>query len=190
MSAPRGLLVVIAGPSGVGKGTLLRCLRDRIPELQVSVSATTRTPRPGEVEGRHYHFLSRDEFRRRIAEGDFLEWAEYQGNYYGTPRSEVDQRIAAGAVVVLEIEVQGARQIRDLVPDALLVFLAPPSLEELERRLADRGTEDVDAVVRRLGTARQELAERDWFDVVVVNDDVERACDELEAAIRGARQRV
>lgn len=187
MTRTRGLLVVLAGPSGVGKGTVLRCVLERLPGAELSVSATTRTPRPGEVDGRDYHFLSPRAFELLAAEGGFLEWAEYLGRRYGTPRAQVHDRVAAGAVVVLEIEVQGARQVRAQVPDAVLVFLAPPSLDELERRLRDRGTESDEQVARRLDTARRELRQRDAFDRVVVNDDVERACDEIVTYLTGLR---
>jgi guanylate kinase len=188
VTAPdRGLLVVVAGPSGVGKGTVLRCVLERLPDAELSISATTRPPRPGELDGHDYHFLSAVEFDDLTATGGFLEWAEYLGNRYGTPRRAVDERIAAGHVVILEIEVQGAEQIRDLEREALLVFLAPPSLDELARRLRSRGTESPEHIDRRLAIAAAELEERHWFDHVVVNDDVDRACAEIVAIIRAAR---
>lgn len=185
----RGLLVVVAGPSGVGKGTVWSRVLERIPEARFSVSATTRDPRPGEQDGVAYHFVSREQFRELIEAGDLLEWAEYAENLYGTPRSWAQRQVAGGNVVILDIEVQGALQIRDHVPDALLVFLAPPNLEELERRLRGRGTEDDRDVARRLEEARRELDRRTEFDLVVVNDDLERCVDEVVAAIEAARRR-
>jgi guanylate kinase len=170
---------VITGPSGVGKGTLIRSLFDRIAALGLSVSATTRPPRPGEQDGVHYHFLSRDEFDERVAAGDFVEWAEYSGNRYGTLRSELDQRVGEGAPVVLEIEVQGARQVREKMPEAVQVFIAPPSRETLRARLVGRGTDSPEAVERRLETADAELAAQPEFKHVVVNDRLEDAVDEL-----------
>lgn len=183
----QGLLVVVAGPSGVGKGTVLRGVLERVPDAEVSVSATTRPARPGEVDGVHYHFLDRASFEQRIVDGGLLEWASYAGNLYGTPRREVDERVAAGAVVILEIEVQGAQQVRRLVPDALLVFLAPPDMDELERRLRGRETETPAGLEERLRVAREEMTATSWFDLVVVNDDLERAQDEVVAAIEAAR---
>jgi guanylate kinase len=174
---------VITGPSGVGKGTLIRSLFDRIAALGLSVSATTRTPRPGEEDGVHYHFLSRDQFDERVAAGDFVEWAEYSGNRYGTLRSELDQRVGEGAPVVLEIEVQGARQVREKMPEAVQVFIAPPSRETLRARLVGRGTDSPEAVERRLETADAELAAQPEFAHVVVNDRLEDAVDELVAIV-------
>jgi guanylate kinase len=174
---------VITGPSGVGKGTLIRSLFDRIAALGLSVSATTRTPRPGEEDGVHYHFLSRDQFDERVAAGDFVEWAEYSGNRYGTLRSDLDQRVGEGAPVVLEIEVQGARQVREKMPEAVQVFIAPPSRETLRARLVGRGTDSPEAVERRLETADAELAAQPEFKHVVVNDRLEDAVDELVAIV-------
>jgi guanylate kinase len=168
---------VVTGPSGVGKGTLIRALRERMPELDLSVSATTRPPRPGEEHGRDYWFLSPEEFEERLARGDFLEHAEYAGNRYGTLRSELDR--AGGRVVVLEIELQGARQVREAVPDAVRVFIAPPSEEALRARLVGRGTDDPEQVERRLRVAREEMRARDEFEHVVVNDRLEEAVREL-----------
>jgi len=174
-----GRLVVLSGPSGVGKSTVLRRLRASYPEVWVSVSATTRFPRPGEEEGVHYHFLDRAEFLRRVEAEEFLEWAEFAGNLYGTPRAPVQERLAAGRSVLLEIDLQGARQVRAAVPEALLVFLRPPSWDELVHRLASRGTEDAAVVDRRLLAAREEMAAEGEFDVSLVNDDVEDVCREL-----------
>jgi guanylate kinase len=170
---------VITGPSGVGKGTLIRGLMERLPRLELSVSATTRTPRPGESDGVDYHFLSAEEFERRVQAGDFVEHADYAGRRYGTLRSELEQRVAAGAPVVLEIEVQGARQVRAAMPEAVQVFIAPPSLQALRTRLVGRGTDAGDEVERRLAVAEQELRAREEFAHVVVNDRLEEALSEL-----------
>lgn len=179
-------IVVVAGPSGVGKGTVLAWVREQRPEVWVSVSATTRAPRPGEVEGVNYHYLSREEFDAQIDAGGFLEWAEYAGNRYGTPLAPVLEQQATGHPVLLEIELQGARQVRQRLPQALLVFVAPPSWDELVRRLTGRGTESPELVERRLATARQEMAAESEFDVAIVNDTVESAgralIDLLESA--------
>ena len=174
---------VITGPSGVGKGTVIRALRERLPQLELSVSATTRAPRPDEVDGVHYWFLDEDEFDRRLAAGEFLEHAHYAGARYGTLRSEVERSVADGRPVVLEIEVQGARQIRAALPRAVQVFLAPPSLETLRERLLQRATDPPEEVERRLRVATQELDAKDEFAHVVENDDLERAVDDLVAII-------
>ena len=170
---------VITGPSGVGKGTLIRGLMERLPQLELSVSATTRPPRPGETEGVEYHFLVPEEFDRRVQEGDFVEHADYAGRRYGTLRSELDRRVGAGVPVVLEIEVQGARQVREAMPEAVQVFIAPPSLQALRTRLIGRGTDDPEEVERRLRVAEQELAAQSEFGHVVVNDRLEDALDQL-----------
>lgn len=175
---------VITGPSGVGKGTLISALRERVPGLEMSVSATTRRPRPGEVEGRDYYFLDPEEFDRRAREGVFLEHATYSGHRYGTLRSEVERKLAAGEGVVLEIEVQGARQVRAAMPEAVQVFIAPPDPSDLRRRLRGRGTDAEEAIEARLRTAEQELEARQEFPYVVVNDDKERAANELEKLVR------
>ncbi|HEY7836879.1 MAG TPA: guanylate kinase [Solirubrobacteraceae bacterium] len=175
---------VITGPSGVGKGTLIRGLMERLPELELSVSATTRPPRPGEEPGADYHFLSPEEFDRRVAAGDFVEHADYAGRRYGTLRSELDRRVGAGVPVVLEIEVQGARQVREAMPEAVQVFIAPPSLEALRTRLIGRGTDDPDEVERRLEVAEQELAAQSEFAHVVVNDRLEDALEQLTEIVR------
>jgi guanylate kinase len=173
MSAP---ILVITGPSGVGKGTLIKRLLERVPGLQLAVSATTRAPRPGEVNGRDYHFLSRDDFDRRVAAGEFVEHAVYAGNSYGTLRSEL-RRPARG--IVLEIDVQGARQVRETLPEAKRIFVEPPSFEDLLERLKRRGADSQEQIERRLAAAREELAARGEFPHRVVNDDVERAVKEL-----------
>jgi guanylate kinase len=175
---------VITGPSGVGKGTLIRSLLERVPELQLAVSATTRDPRPGEHDGVDYHFLSEAEFDGRVINGEFVEHADYSGRRYGTLRAELERRLGEGASVVLEIEVQGARQVREAMPDAVRIFVAPPSEEALRARLVGRGTDRPDQVEARLATAREELAAKDEFDDVVVNDRLERAVEELERLVR------
>lgn len=179
----RGNLFVISGPSGAGKGTLVSRLMEAVPDARLSISATTRKPREGEVDGVHYHFSTHDEFMELVDEDGFLEWAEFAGNCYGTPRSFVEQSMAEGAQVILEIEVQGAFQVREKMPDAHLVFIEPPSLEVLEERLRGRGTEDEEAVLRRLATARVELSRKMEYDIRLVNDDLERAVDELIAIV-------
>jgi len=175
---------VITGPSGVGKGTLIRGLMERVPDLQLSVSATTRAPRPGELDGVDYHFLTREEFERRVRAGEFVEHADYAGRRYGTLRSELSERARAGKAVVLEIEVQGARQVRAAVPGAVLVFIAPPSAHALRERLSGRGTDDHEEVERRLRVAEEELRARAEFAHVVVNDELEHATRELAAIVR------
>ena len=180
-----GKVFVITGPSGVGKGTLIERLLERIPELELSISATTREPRPGEVDGRDYHFLSPEEFRRRLEAGDFLEHAGYSGNYYGTLREEVERRVAQCHSVVLEIEVQGARQVRDaLGDDAVLIFIAPPDEAMLRERLEGRGTDSAEDIEQRLRTAEVELAARAEFPLEVVNDDLQKATSDLEGLVR------
>jgi len=177
-------VVVITGPSGVGKGTLIRALRDRIPELELSVSATTRNPRPGEENGQAYWFLSREDFEKQIAEGGFVEHAEYSGNRYGTLREDLDKRTSAGRPVLLEIEVQGARQVAQTMPEALRIFIAPPSPETLRTRLVGRGTDAKEQIDRRLQVAEDELAAQPEFPVVVVNDRLEEAIEELTRVVR------
>jgi guanylate kinase len=182
-------VIVITGPSGVGKGTLIRGLLERVPDLRLSVSATTRRPRPGEVDGVDYHFLSPEEFKAKVAADQFIEHAEYSGNRYGTLRSEVQRSLDEDTAVVLEIEVQGARQVRQALPDAVPVFIAPPSLDALRTRLVGRGTDTAEQVRARLDTAERELEARSEFPHVVVNDRLEEATEELARivghAIRG-----
>jgi len=187
VTGPRGLLVVIAGPSGVGKGTVHARVRSLLPDAVLSVSATTRAPRPGEEAGVDYHYVTRERFQELIDSHALLEWAEYAGNRYGTPSEPVAAAVAAGHVVVLDIELQGALQVKAQDPTALLVFLVPPSFEELERRLRARGTEEPAALQRRLARAREELAHADRFDVQVVNDNLDRCVAEVLAIIEQAR---
>lgn len=177
-------LFVITGPSGVGKGTLISGVRARLPELRLSVSATTREPRPGERDGRDYHFLGDAEFARMIEEDAFLEHADYSGHRYGTLRSEVSGPLSRGQPVILEIEVQGARQVRTSMPEAVQVFIAPPGPEALRARLEARGTDGPVEIERRLAVARSELEAQPEFSHVVVNDERERAAAELEGIIR------
>ncbi|GLI01947.1 guanylate kinase [Phytohabitans aurantiacus] len=176
---PAARLTVLSGPSGVGKDSVIELIRARSPWVWLSVSVTTRKMRDYEVDGVHYFFADRPEFERMIASGQLLEWAEFAGNLYGTPRGPVEARLREGEPVLLKIDLQGARQVRAAMPEAQLVFLAPPSVEELKRRLVGRGTDDEETIRRRLAHADEELAAEREFDVTVVNDYVERAADEL-----------
>ncbi|MEV6334988.1 guanylate kinase [Nocardia vinacea] len=177
----KGRLVVLVGPSAVGKSTVVRCVRERLPQLVFSVSATTRAPRPGEVDGRDYRFVSREEFDAMIEAGELLEWADIHGGLQrsGTPAKPVRDALAAGLPVLVEVDLEGARSVRKAMPEGLLVFLAPPSWEELVSRLTARGTESPEVIARRLETARTELAACDEFDIVIVNDEVTSACEQL-----------
>ncbi|BAH44711.1 MULTISPECIES: guanylate kinase [Brevibacillus] len=179
----RGLLLVLSGPAGVGKGTVCKALREVMPGLVYSVSATTRQPRPGEVEGVNYFFKSQEEFKRMIEEDALLEWAEYVGNYYGTPRQFVDDMLNEGRDVILEIEVQGALQVKESFPQGTFLFLAPPDLNELENRIVGRGTESQEIIRKRMEVARAEIELMDHYDYVVVNDVIESACDRIQAII-------
>ncbi|MDJ0726611.1 MAG: guanylate kinase [Prochloraceae cyanobacterium] len=178
-----GKLIVLTGPSGVGKGTLVKSLLDRNPQLHLSISATTRQPRSGEVDGVDYYFLTRAKFKQKIAENSLLEWAEYAGNYYGTPKEPVETKIAAGKLVLLEIELLGARAIEQTYPHALRLFILPPSIEELERRLQSRGKDSDEAIAKRLERAKIEIAASNEFDFEIVNNDFETALIEIESAI-------
>jgi guanylate kinase len=177
---------VITGPSGVGKGTLIRTLIRRVPELELSVSATTRRPRLGETHGEDYYFLDDAEFARRVEAGEFVEHASYAGRRYGTLRSDLQQRLARGVPVVLEIEVQGARQIAESMPEAVRIFVAPPSEEALRQRLIGRGTDSPEEVEQRLATAAEELRAQDEFPHVVINDRLEDAVEALQEVVRAA----
>ncbi len=180
----RGLLIVLSGPSGVGKGTVCRALREEEDNnLQYSVSATTRKPREGEVEGVHYFFKSREEFERMIEQRELLEHAEFVGNYYGTPVEWVRETLESGQDVILEIEVQGAFQVKELLPEAVFLFLAPPSLQELRNRLIGRGTESEEVIKQRLLVAREEIELMDAYDYVVTNDEVDKAIDRIKAIV-------
>lgn len=176
-------LIVFTGPSGVGKGTVLSALLTLHPELNLSVSATTRSPRPGEVDGQHYYFMSRSQFEALIAQNEFLEWAEFAGNLYGTPRAPVFEKIAAGHRIILEIELEGARQVRKTVPDALQIFIRPPSLAELESRIRQRGQDSEEAIARRLAQAKVELAAEAEFDICITNDTLDKTLRDLESVL-------
>jgi guanylate kinase len=176
-----GKLVVLTGPSGVGKGTLLKLLLKRNPQLYLSISATTRSPRIGEVDGVNYYFLSRSRFEEMINNQELLEYAEYAGNYYGTPIAPVSTKINDGETVILEIELAGARQVKQVFADALTIFILPPTMEELESRIRSRGLDSEEAIDRRLKIAHQEISAKTEFDYHIVNDNLERALAELES---------
>jgi guanylate kinase len=182
---PAGRLIVLTGPSGVGKGTLMRSLLQRHPELYYSVSVTTRSPRPGEINGKNYYFISRSKFEQLVAQREFLEWAEFAGNYYGTPREAVLNKVKSGQLVILEIELEGARQIRCSFPGALSIFILPPSLAELEKRIRGRAQDSEEAIARRLRRAQEEIQAADEFDIQIVNDDFETALNAIEVALFG-----
>ncbi len=188
--AESGVLIVVSAPSGCGKSTIIHRLMQVREKLCFSRSATTRAPREGEQDGVDYFFVSRDTFQSMIRAGEFLEYAEYVGNYYGTPKFAVDERLEAGCDVYLDIEVQGAMQVKRQRPETLLIFLMPPSMQELERRLVGRGQDDMDTIHRRLHEAERECAMRDAFDYVVVNDDVERAVEEINELISAHKRRL
>ncbi|MBW1988226.1 MAG: guanylate kinase [Deltaproteobacteria bacterium] len=183
MSA-KGALFVVSAPSGAGKTTLVNLVRERLPNLAYSVSSTTRPPRAGEVHGRDYFFLSEQEFKKGVEEGRWAEWARVHGNYYGTDARWLEDALDAGCFLLLDIDVQGARQIKQRFPDGVFVFILPPSMEELKRRLAGRGTDDPDVVARRLADAEWEMDNRDFYDHEIMNDDLETAAGELLSIIR------
>ena len=178
-----GKLIVITGPSGVGKGTIVLLLHTRHPELYLSISATTRKPRPGEIDGRDYYFVDRQKFTTMIQKEEFLEWAEYAGNYYGTPRNKVEEQINLGRLILLEIELVGARAITQIFPEAMRLFILPPSLAELERRLRSRGKDSEEAIIRRLARAKAEIAASKEFSHCIVNDDLEKTIQAVEKLI-------
>lgn len=178
-----GKLIVMTGPSGVGKGTLVRSLLTRHPKLHLSVSVTTREPREGEIEGKHYYFVGRSRFEQMVEAGELAEWAEFAGNFYGSPYFSIQQGIEGGKWVLLEIELEGARQIRDKFPEAVRIFILPPSWEELERRLRGRGLDSENAIARRLVRAKAEIEAAGEFDFQVVNDDLEVALKGLESVL-------
>ncbi len=178
-----GKLVVITGPSGVGKGTLVRSLLSHHPELHLSISVTTRQPRTGEINGKDYYFVTPSEFEQKIEQGQLLEWAKYTGNYYGTPRAPVEQQIKQGKTVILEIELLGARQVKQTFSNALTLFILPPSEQELERRLRDRGNDEETAILRRLEKAKEEIAASGEFNHQIVNNNLNLAVQEIENLI-------
>ncbi|MBR8839004.1 MAG: guanylate kinase [Stigonema ocellatum SAG 48.90 = DSM 106950] len=180
-----GKLIIFTGPSGVGKGSLMRSLLERHPELYYSVSVTTRPPRPGEINGKDYYFISRSKFEQLVGKREFLEWAEFAGNYYGTPREPVEKQIREGKSVVLEIELEGARQIRATFPSTLSIFILPPSFKELEKRIRGRAKDSEEAISIRLRRAQAEIHAANEFDIQIVNDDFETALNSIEATLFG-----
>jgi len=178
-----GRLIVLTGPSGVGKGTLLQALLQRHPELKLSISATTRSPRTGEVDGVNYYFISRQQFDLMVSENEFIEWAEFAKNCYGTPKRSVEEQLAAGEWVILEIELEGARQVRLSFPEATRIFILPPSIQELESRIRGRGQDSDDAIDRRLQRAKAEIDAANEFDVQIINDEFNEALDRLEQTV-------
>ena len=184
-----GHLYVVAAPSGAGKTTLVRLLLERQADIQLSISNTTRSPRPGEQNGREYHFTTVDDFRGMISRGEFLEWAEVHGNFYGTSKKWIADRLAEGLDVLLEIDWQGAQQVRQLFPEAIGIFILPPSMEELERRLTGRGTDAAEVIARRLAAAQAEMRHVGEFDYVIINNQLEEALADLLAVVRASRLR-
>jgi guanylate kinase len=184
-----GTLYVVAAPSGAGKTTLVRRLLATESQIRLSISFTTRAPRPGEENGREYHFVDVDTFRGMIAHGDFLEWAEVHGNFYGTSKTWIENQLSAGSDVLLEIDWQGAQQVRALFPEAIGIFILPPSLEELERRLTGRGTDSPEVIARRLAAAQAEMRHIGEFDYAIINDELERALEDLCAVVHASRVR-
>lgn len=180
---PSGRLIVFTGPSGVGKGTLLREILQRHPELYLSISVTTRSPRLGEIHGKNYYFVSRSDFERMVAQGELLEWAEFAGNCYGTPRETVLEQVSQGKWVVLEIELEGARQIRNTFPLAVSIFILPPSLKELEQRIRGRAQDSEEAITLRLRRAHEEINAAGEFDIQIINGNFETALNDIEAAL-------
>ena len=190
MEQNHGLLIVLSGPSGAGKGTLCQELLRQMPQVKYSVSATTRQPRPGEVDGLHYYFRSREEFQTMIEQDQLLEWAEFCGNYYGTPQFAVEQAIQAGNDVILEIEIQGALQVKKRFPQGVFIFVVPPSMDELSQRIHKRGTESAEVIEKRLQTAARELEYVSEYDYVVVNDEIPLAVEKLKSILLAEKCRV
>ncbi|CDX02831.1 Guanylate kinase [bioreactor metagenome] len=190
MEQNHGLLIVLSGPSGAGKGTLCQELLRQLPQVKYSVSATTRQPRPGEVDGLHYYFRSREEFQTMIEQDQLLEWAEFCGNYYGTPQFAVEQALQAGNDVILEIEIQGALQVKQRFPQGVFIFVVPPSMDELSQRIHKRGTESEEVIQKRLQTAARELEYVSEYDYVVVNDEIPLAVDKLKSILLAEKCRV
>ncbi|BAE84518.1 guanylate kinase [Desulfitobacterium hafniense] len=190
MEQNHGLLIVLSGPSGAGKGTLCQELLRQLPQVKYSVSATTRQPRPGEMDGLHYYFRSREEFQTMIEQDQLLEWAEFCGNYYGTPQFAVEQAIQAGNDVILEIEIQGALQVKQRFPQGVFIFVVPPSMDELSQRIHKRGTESEEVIQKRLQTAARELEYVSEYDYVVVNDEIPLAVDKLKSILLAEKCRV
>lgn len=186
----KGNLIVISGPSGAGKGTIVNGLKKINKNIWVSISCTSRSPRKGDVEGETYFFLTRQEFENKIKEGDFLEYAEYSGNYYGTPKSKILEKIDSGIDVILEIEIQGALKVKELIPDAIFIFILPPTITDLRKRLVNRGTEDKDKLLKRFERAYQEINEVTKYNYVVINDDIDDAINKVNAILLSERCRV
>ncbi|MBR5236002.1 MAG: guanylate kinase [Clostridia bacterium] len=186
----RGLLLVVSGPSGTGKGTVCRALLEKRPDIHLSVSATTRKPRPGEIDGVSYYFMEEEAFRSMINSDGFIEWACFCQNYYGTPKEKVEEQLAAGRDVILEIEVQGAMQVKSEFPEAVFIFVVPPSLEELEKRLSGRGTEKPEVIHERLKTALWEYSNMEKYNYILLNDEVDKAVERFISIIEAEKQRV
>lgn len=186
----KGVLVVVSGLSGAGKGTICKRLLEKYPDYELSVSATSRKPRVGEVNGREYFFITKEKFEEMIREGKLLEHARYVDNYYGTPKQWVEDQLESGKNIILEIELQGAFQVRDQIPEAVLVFILPPDMEELKRRLINRGTETMEEIEKRLERAAEEMAFIPEYDYVIVNDEVEKSVDMLHNIVRSEKERV
>lgn len=184
----KGILLIVSGLSGAGKGTICKRLMEKYPDYEFSISATTRAPREGEIHGREYFFLSREEFETRIEDGQFLEYANYVGNYYGTPKDWVEEKLEGGKNVILEIELQGAFQVREKIPEAVLIFIMPPDMEELKRRLIHRGTETEEQIEKRLSRAMEELEYVDQYDYVIVNEEVEKSVEMLHTIVLNVKK--
>lgn len=186
----RGLLLVVSGPAGAGKGTICGAFMERHPEVHLSVSATTRAPRAMEQEGIHYYFLHKQQFEQMIQDGNLIEWAKFCDNYYGTPRAIVEEKLAAGQDVLLEIEVQGAMQVKEKFPEAVLIFVLPPSMEELRSRIIGRGTETMDVINKRMTRAEEELNMAQQYDYFILNDVIEDAVNRLESVVQAEKIKI